>query len=55
MLKWIMTRKSDTWKVDREQEYQQFFASSRSIPHNRPLAKMDDWLVWFVGHATVLI
>ncbi len=55
MLKWIMTRKSDTWKVDREKEYQQFYAASRSIPQNRPLAKMDDWLVWFVGHATVLI
>ena len=55
MLKWIMMRKSDTWKVDREKEYQQFYAASRSIPQNRPLAKMDDWLVWFVGHATVLI
>lgn len=54
-IKWMLKRRSSTWNVDRKQEYQQFAQASRSLPQNRPNAEIDDWQVWFVGHATVLI
>lgn len=56
LVKWIMLRKSQTWQVDSEQETTKFFAAIKpKLPENRPDADMDDWKVWFVGHATALI
>jgi hypothetical protein len=54
-IKWMLKRRSSTWKVDRKREYATFEQASRSLPQNRPNARLDDWQVWFVGHATVLI
>jgi L-ascorbate metabolism protein UlaG (beta-lactamase superfamily) len=53
--KWILTRKSHTWQVDREKENAELHASEHILPKNRPNALIDDWQIWFVGHATVLI
>ena len=54
LLKWILTRKSYTWKVDATHEL-----NARNqmleLPQNRPHADLNDWQIWFVGHATVLI
>ncbi|AXY55656.1 Zn-dependent hydrolase [Acinetobacter chinensis] len=55
LFKWLISRKSYTWNVDINQEHSEFHASKRSLPQNRPNAALDDWQVWFVGHATVLI
>ena len=55
LLKWLLKRKSNSWKVNPQQEAQQFFATPRVVPQLRPQASLDDWQVWFVGHATVLI
>lgn len=55
LLKWLLTRKSRTWQVNTERETAAFFAHPRVLPHNRPDAALDDWQIWFVGHATVLI
>ena len=55
LFKWLLKRKSNTWGVNREQEYEQFHKSSRSLPQARPNASLDDWQIWYVGHATVLI
>ena len=54
LLKWLATRKSYTWNVDRAHEL-----NSRNqmleLPQNRPHADLNNWQIWFVGHATVLI
>jgi L-ascorbate metabolism protein UlaG (beta-lactamase superfamily) len=55
LFKWLLTRKSYTWDVNSERETAEFFAHPRAIPHQRPDAALDDWQVWFVGHATVLL
>ena len=59
LLKWLATRQSDTWRVDREQSWQQHFARRKqanvAVPQDRPNASLDDWKVYFVGHATVLL
>ncbi len=38
-----------------QQEVQQFLQRIARFPQFRPQASLDDWQVWFVGHATVLI
>ena len=55
LFKWLLTRKSSTWNVDIDKEYAEFHATKRALPQDRPEASMDDWQVWFVGHATVLL
>ena len=55
LFKWLMSRQSYTWQVDIEKEYETFQKQPRSQPENRPHASLDDWQIWFVGHATVLI
>lgn len=55
LYRWLATRKSQTWGVDPAVEAAQFHAAKRVLPENRPNASMDDWQVWFVGHATALI
>ena len=55
LIKWLLTRKSSTWNVDIDKEYAEFHATKRAIPQDRPDASIDDWQVWFVGHATVLL
>lgn len=55
LLKWLAARKNFTWQGDFEREQHDFFASKRAKPEDRPEAPLDDWHVWFVGHATVLI
>ncbi len=55
LARWVMTRKSYTWNVDKVREAEEFYATRRAVPQNRPDADMDDWQVWFVGHATVLL
>lgn len=55
LYRWVMMRKSQTWKVDRQQETERFLATKRVLPQNRPDADLNDWQVWFVGHATVLV
>ena len=55
LLKWLIKRKSSTWNVDLAQEYAHFHADKKSLPQDRPHADLNDWQVWFVGHATVLL
>lgn len=55
LLKWILSRKSSTWNVDSAQEHKDFLATKRALPEERPHADLNDWQVWFVGHATVLL
>ncbi|WP_313659252.1 MBL fold metallo-hydrolase, partial [Acinetobacter variabilis] len=38
-----------------EQERAEFFSRPRALPQNRPEATLDDWQIWFIGHATALI
>jgi L-ascorbate metabolism protein UlaG (beta-lactamase superfamily) len=55
LYRWLMTRKNFTWQGDFEKEKQDFIKTKRAKPEDRPWAEMNDWQVWFVGHATVLI
>lgn len=55
VLKWVISRKSNTWKDDFKKEQDEFFAQKKALPENRPHADLNDWQIWFVGHATVLI
>ena len=55
LYKWLFTRKSSTWEVNLEQERAEFFSPPRALPQNRPEATLDDWQIWFIGHATALI
>ncbi|WP_039047643.1 MBL fold metallo-hydrolase [Acinetobacter junii] len=54
LFKWLATRKSYTWNVDRHHE-QNLRNQMLELPQNRPHADLNDWKIWFVGHATVLI
>ena len=54
LLKWLMTRETQTWQLDQQHE-RRLQQSVVEIPQNRPHADLDDWQIWFVGHATVLI
>ena len=51
LIKWIYTRKPAPWEADAAELPE----PGQAGPQNRPHAAMDDWQVWFVGHATVLI
>lgn len=55
LFKWIMGRKSNTWVGDFKKEQADFLAAKKALPEERPHADMNDWQIWFVGHATVLI
>ncbi|HCL60796.1 MAG TPA: Zn-dependent hydrolase [Acinetobacter sp.] len=55
LYKWLFTRKSSTWEVNLEQERAEFFSRPRALPQNRSEATLDDWQIWFIGHATALI
>lgn len=55
LFKWLMKRKSSTWQGDFEKEQADFFALKKAHPEDRPHADLNDWQVWFVGHATVLL
>ncbi|OAL88387.1 MBL fold metallo-hydrolase [Acinetobacter terrae] len=56
LFKWLLTRKSSTWKMDvNHNEHAESATAKRVIPQDRPEASIDDWQVWFVGHATVLL
>ncbi|WP_228703847.1 MBL fold metallo-hydrolase [Acinetobacter larvae] len=55
LLKWVLLRKSNTWQVDYQQALTERYSRMQSLPQNRPHANLDDWQVWFVGHATVLL
>ncbi|NNH37604.1 MBL fold metallo-hydrolase [Acinetobacter terrae] len=56
LFKWLLTRKSSTWKMDvNHNEHAESATAKRAIPQDRPEASIDDWQVWFVGHATVLL
>lgn len=52
--KWLLLRKSRTWHVD-PIDVKQTAQAVTTLPQNRPHASEDDWQVWWVGHATVLI
>lgn len=53
LLKWLWQRKR-TWSVEAAQA-QRSSEGKCPLPQERPQASLDDWQVWFVGHATVLI
>ncbi|HCA5018607.1 TPA: MBL fold metallo-hydrolase [Acinetobacter baumannii] len=55
LLRWLVTRESYTWNVDIQNEYDVRINTPIALPQKRPHADLDDWQVWFVGHATVLI
>lgn len=55
LFKWLLSRKSATWVGDFQKERADFLAAKIAKPEERPNADMNDWQVWFVGHATVLI
>ena len=54
LLTWLATRKSYTWNVDRSHEWN-MRNHMLELPQNRPEADLNNWQIWFVGHATVLI
>lgn len=54
LFKWLATRKSFTWRVDPAQELN-LRNQMLELPQNRPQADLNDWQMWFIGHATVLI
>lgn len=44
------------WQVDYQAEFEKMTTSAnRMLPRERPDASFDDWKVWFIGHATVLL
>lgn len=53
LFKWLLKRKSSTW--DKETPSDVASATPRVLPQNRPNAALNNWQVWFVGHATVLL
>ncbi|WP_104489023.1 MBL fold metallo-hydrolase [Acinetobacter indicus] len=53
LLKWLLQRKRNSWTAENTPE--QPAEGKRPIPLERPNASLDDWQIWFVGHATVLI
>lgn len=53
--KWLMSRQSFTWQGDFSKEQYEIVHSTLAKPEQRPHAPLNDWQVWFVGHATVLI
>lgn len=55
LLKWVLKRRSSTWQIDRKQTFERYLAVANEIPQNRPSADLNDWKIWFIGHATVLI
>jgi len=55
LLRWLMTRESYTWDVDIQREFDARLNMPAAMPQNRPHAELDDWQIWFVGHATVLL
>lgn len=55
LFKWIMQRKSSTWQLDRTHEYSEIVHTKKALPEPRPDADLDDWQIWFIGHATVLL
>ena len=55
LLRWVLSRKSSTWDVDSKKEEADFLATKKALPEERPNADLNDWQVWFVGHATVLL
>ena len=52
--KWLLTRKSQTWQYHPEPQTDEH-STPKIMPRNRPNAALNDWQVWFIGHATVLI
>ena len=48
-LKWLLTRQKAEWPI------WQHNVPTDELPQLRPHAALDDWQMWFVGHATVLI
>jgi L-ascorbate metabolism protein UlaG (beta-lactamase superfamily) len=48
LLKWILTRQSQTWPRWCQNE-------NFSVPTARYSDSLNDWKMWFVGHATVLL
>jgi L-ascorbate metabolism protein UlaG (beta-lactamase superfamily) len=55
LYKWLFGRKSSTWGVNLQQERTEFLSRPRALPQPRPQAALDDWQIWFIGHATTLI
>lgn len=55
LFQWVVSRKSDTWKIDIQQNFEQCLAQPHEIPQNLTQQDVNQWKVWFVGHATVLI
>ena len=55
LFKWIMQRKSFTWQLDSAQEYAEIVQTKKALPEDRPNADLNDWQIWFIGHATVLL
>lgn len=55
LLKWLAVRKSSTWNVNIAKEAADFYATKLVLPQNRPHVDANDWQVWFVNHATVLL
>ena len=55
LFKWLATRKSSTWNINIAKEAADFYATKLALPQNRPHADANDWQVWFVNHATVLL
>lgn len=55
LFKWLLLRKSNTWDVEDIQDNPHLHANEYGLAQDRPHASLDDWQVWWVGHATVLI
>lgn len=51
LVKWLLKRKHSTWQTNETSHR----PAKRLIPQPRPDAALNDWQVWFIGHATVLI
>lgn len=49
VVKWLINRQKAPWPLWEHN------VPADSLPESRPNAPLDDWKVWFVGHATVLV
>ncbi len=56
LFKWLLKRKSSTWGTPESVDLNSNAATTkRVLPQDRPNAALNDWQIWFVGHATVLL
>lgn len=54
LFQWLLARKSDSWNVNIDQEFERYCGQKHEVPQTQT-DDLNQWKIWFVGHATVLI